>query len=120
MTDEFTSRVFALVDANDATAFSRLFTARGHLRFANNEPMTGPDEIEAGVKAFLSTIRGLRHTVVNEWIHGADTVVELSVDYDRLDGREVTIPVVSIWHVDDTSGLIDDYRVFFDLAPVFA
>lgn len=32
---------------------------------------------------------------------------------------EVDVPVVSVWHT-DASGLIDDYRVFFDLAPVFA
>jgi ketosteroid isomerase-like protein len=119
MASEFTGRVFALVDAADAAGLSRVFTPRARLRFGNNEPITGPDAIEAGVKEFYSTIKGLRHTVVNEWVSGADTVVELSVDYDRLDGRTVTIPVVSIWRVDE-SGLIDDYRVFFDLAPVYA
>lgn len=119
MTSEFTSRVFALVDTTDATGFSQLFAPQGRLRFAHNEPMTGPDAIEAGVKGFFTTIKGLHHTLLNEWVDGADTVVELSVDYDRLDGRTVTVPVVSIWHIDE-SGLIDDYRVYFDLAPVYA
>ncbi|WP_435283489.1 nuclear transport factor 2 family protein [Streptomyces koelreuteriae] len=119
MTSEFTCKVFALVDSADAAGFSRLFTPQGRLRFANNEPMTGPDAIEAGVKGFFSSIRGLHHTVVHEWINGADSIVELMVDYDRLDGSTVTLPVVSIWHVDE-SGLVDDYRVYFDLGPVFA
>ncbi len=119
MASEFTNRVFSLVDAGDVSGFSRLFTPQGRLRFANNEPMTGPDAIEAGVKGFFSTIKGLHHTVVNEWVDGADTVVELSVHYERLDGRTVTVPVVSIWRVDE-SGLVDDYRVYFDLTPVFA
>ena len=30
-----------------------------------------------------------------------------------------SIPVVSIWHT-RADGLIDDYRVFFDVAPVYA
>jgi hypothetical protein len=41
------------------------------------------------------------------------------VHYERLDGGEVTIPVVSAWTVDDQAR-ITDYRVDFDLAPVYA
>jgi hypothetical protein len=119
MPTEFATKVLALVDATDAPGFSGLFAPQARMRFANNEPMTGPEEIEAGVKGFFTSIKGLSHTIVNEWNHGADTVVELAVDYFRLDGQTVTIPVVSIWHVDE-AGLIDDYRVFFDIAPVFA
>jgi hypothetical protein len=69
--------------------------------------------------AFFTTIGGLRHQVVNEWVTGEDTVVELKVAYDRLDGRSVSVPAVSIWHVDG-DGLIDHYRIFIDLAPVYA
>ncbi|MEU9348530.1 nuclear transport factor 2 family protein [Streptomyces sp. NPDC048278] len=119
MSSGFTKNVFALVDSGDAAGFGRLFASCGRMRFANGEPMTGPEAIEAGVKNFFTTIKGLRHTVLREWADGADTIIELSVDYDRLDGRTVTIPVAVIWHVDD-SGLFDDYRVYFDLAPVFA
>jgi hypothetical protein len=111
--------VLALVDATDAAGFSGLFAPQGHMRFANNEAMTGPEAIEAGVKGFFTSVKGLSHPIVNEWNDGADTIVELAVDYFRLDGQNVTIPVVSIWHLDE-AGLIDDYRVFFDIAPVFA
>ncbi len=69
--------------------------------------------------AFFATIDGMRHDIVNEWVVGTDTIVELTVTYTRKDGRRVAIPVASIWTVGD-SGLIDEYRVFFDLAPVFA
>ena len=119
MHSEFGGKVFALVDASDSEGFSNLFTPEGRLRFANGEPMVGPEAIEAGCRGFFSTIKGMHHTVLHEWVSGADSVVELSVDYDRLDGGTVTVPVVSIWHRGE-DGLIDDYRVFFDLAPVFA
>lgn len=32
--------------------------------------------------------------MVNEWVTGAETVVELKVTYDRLDGCTVTVPAV--------------------------
>jgi hypothetical protein len=56
---------------------------------------------------------------VNDWVVDGSTIVETAVTYDRLDGRSVTIPVVSIWHATD-AGMIDDYRVFFDMDPVYA
>lgn len=119
MASELVSRVFGTVDARDATTFSKFFTERGRMVFANGEPMFGAEQIEAGVRGFFGSIKALRHTVKNEWLIGAETIVELTVEYDRLDGETVTIPVVSIWQVDERD-LIDDYRVFFDLTPVYA
>ncbi|HEV7899580.1 MAG TPA: nuclear transport factor 2 family protein [Planosporangium sp.] len=119
MPTELTGRVFATVDARDAAGLSGFFADSGRLVFGNAEPMVGPAAITEGVEQFFATINGLHHQVVNEWVTGPDTVVELTVSYDRLDGRSVSIPVVSIWHIDQ-DGLIDDYRVFLDLAPVYA
>jgi ketosteroid isomerase-like protein len=119
MASEFTNKVFEVVDAADAAGFAEFFTDQGHMVFANNEPLVGPEAIAKGVGAFFGTIRGLRHHIVNEWVVGAETIVELKVTYDRLDGRSVTIPAVSIWHRTE-DGAIDHYRVFFDLAPVYA
>ena len=44
-------------------------------------------------------------------------------DIDRMDaaadGGTVTVPIVTIYHERD-DGKIDDYRVYGDVAPVFA
>ena len=87
--------------------------------FGNGEPMVGPAAVEAGVAGFFGTIKGIRHRIVNEWHDHAGTVAELEVTYDRLDGEQATIPAATIYHRRD-DGLVDDYRVMFDLAPVFA
>ena len=81
--------------------------------------MVGVDEIGTGTTAFFDTIAGLHHEIVNEWNVGSDAIVELEVTYDRKDGRQVTIPCVTIFHT-DAAGKIDDYRVFFDVAPICA
>ena len=118
LTVKAATEIFAIVDLLDSSGFAELFTDDGRLVFGNGEPMIGPDEIASGTAAFFATIAGLRHTIVNEWIIGSTTIVELNVAYHRLDGGTVRIPVVSIWH-QTSQGLIDDYRVFFDLTPVY-
>ena len=116
---QYAREVFRRVDGFDPAEFAELFAPDGKLVFGNGDPMVGPAAIEAGVAGFFGTIKGLRHAIVHEWHEQGDTVLELGVTYDRLDGKQVTIPVVTIYHRRD-DGLIDDYRVFFDLAPVFA
>jgi len=114
-----TSEVFTKVDSLYVPDFADLFAPQGTLVFGNGAPMTGPAEVLAGVQGFFATIKALHHRVINEWNQGSDTVIELQVTYDRLDGGQVIIPVVTIWTRTDT-GLFAHYRVFFDLAPVYA
>lgn len=56
---------------------------------------------------------------MNEWHIGSDTTAETEVTYLRHDGISVTLPAVSIWRVRD-DGLIGEYRVYADLAPIYA
>ncbi|WP_433602424.1 nuclear transport factor 2 family protein [Nocardia sp. CA-135953] len=119
-TIQSTADVFAIVDTMDVDTFASLFTEHGELTFANSAPLVGPEQIRQGTQAFFDTIAGLSHTILEEWNSGSDTIVELSVTYHRQDGQHVTIPVVSIWHRDGDIGKIDRYRVYFDLAPVYA
>ncbi|MGV9817543.1 nuclear transport factor 2 family protein [Nocardia xishanensis] len=119
MTNALTATALRAVDALDAKGFAELFAPGGKITFGNVPTLEGRDAVEAGCVGFFATIDGMRHDIVNEWVVGNDTIVELTVTYTRKDGRKVAIPVVSIWTVGN-SGLIDEYRVFFDLAPVFA
>jgi len=112
-------QVFGIVDAADPEAFARLFTPDGRLTFGNGPAMVGHEAIIGGCTYFYTTITGLTHQILHEWNVGDDHVVELVVTYTRLDGGTVDVPCVSIWAT-DAQGLITDYRVFFDLAPVYA
>jgi hypothetical protein len=66
---------------------------------------------------FCDGIDGLSHALVERWEDPA-TIVEADVTYTRKDGGTVTVPVVTIYR--EADGLIRDYRVFIDLAPLFA
>jgi hypothetical protein len=119
----FTDHVFALVDKRDAEGFAALFAPDGRFVFGNADPIVGPAAIAAAVGAFFAGIDGLRHEIRNRWETGADTVAELVVEYDRQGGGPVRVPAVTIFTRDragDDAGLITDYRIYVDLAPLFA
>jgi hypothetical protein len=118
MPPELTQRIFAAVDTMKPDALTEFITEDARLVFGNADALAGREAIHAGLQAFYSTIKGLRHRIINQWYVDADTVVETEVTYHRLDDRSVSVPVVSIWHARE-DGLIDDYRVFFDLTPVY-
>ncbi|MEV8378750.1 nuclear transport factor 2 family protein [Kribbella sp. NPDC056861] len=112
-------KVFELVDDQRADEFAALFADGGRFVFGNNEALAGREAIAAGNRAFFAMIQSLSHEIVNAWVNGSTTVAETTVTYTRLDGRTVTVPAVSIWEVDE-AGLITSYRIFVDLAPLFA
>jgi ketosteroid isomerase-like protein len=114
-----TRKLFAVVDAMNVAPVASLFAEDGRVVFGNGQPLVGIEEIRTGITAFFDTIAGQHHEVVKEWNVGDDTVAELKVTYDRKDGRQVTIPCVTIFHT-DAAGKIDDYRVYFDSAPIYA
>jgi ketosteroid isomerase-like protein len=114
-----TRDLFAAVDAMDVATLTTRFAEDGQFVFGNAQPLAGIEEIRTGVTAFFGAIAGLHHEVVKEWTVGDDAIVELKVTYDRTDGRQVTIPCVTIVHV-DAAGKIDAYRVYFDVAPIHA
>ena len=111
--------VFRAVDSMDPAALTDLLAEDARMRFGNADPFVGHEAVIAGAAAFFGAIRGIRHTIRTVWTVGADTIAETDVTYTRQDGKDVTIPVVSIWRVggDDR---IEDYRVFYDVTPVFA
>ena len=114
-----TRDLFATVDTMDIPATLALFASGSRVVFGNGEPLHGIDEIRSGITAFYATIAGLHHGIVNEWSVGDDAIVEFKVSYDRKDGQQVTIPCVTIFHT-DAAGKIDNYRLYFDVAPIYA
>ena len=113
-----TADLFADIDRMDAHAFASHLSEDCRLRFGNAEPVAGRSAIEAAIAGFFGTIKGLSHDIVHQWDVGDTTIIESEVTYTRLDERQVTVPVVTIYRRGDE--LIDDYRIFIDLAPVLA
>ncbi|GAB3880333.1 nuclear transport factor 2 family protein [Microbispora bryophytorum] len=119
MSDDAVRRVFRSVDPFDPDEFGRLLAEDATMVFGNAEPLAGREAIVAGLREFYSTIGGLQHRIVRSWQVDADVIAETEVTYRRLDGKDASAVAVSIWRTRD-DGLISDYRIFVDLAPVYA
>ena len=67
---------------------------------------------------FCEGIDGVAHTPLGRWESQDGTVAEAEVTYTRKDGSTVTVPVTTIYR--GSGDLIEDYRIYIDLAPLFA
>jgi ketosteroid isomerase-like protein len=88
------------------------------VRFGNNPPAVGKDEVRQAIGYFWTLIGGLRHDFLHVYAEGDTTIVESDIEYTRTDGGHVTVPCTSVLH--RANGLVDELRVYLDLAPVFA
>ncbi len=114
----FGARMFAVADTLDVDSYVNYLAPDVCFRFGNAEPITGRAAVRDAVGHFFTTIKGLQHTIVREW-HDGDTIIQqLDVTYTRLDGNKVTIPAVNILRLNNDT--VADYRIYVDLAPVYA
>lgn len=112
------AELLADIDRMDAKAFAAHLSEKCVLRYANADEVVGRDAIEEAIAAFYDTIKGVRHDVVEEWNIDNTTILQFEVTYTRHDDRQVTVPAVTIYRRGDE--LIDEYRIFIDLTPVYA
>jgi ketosteroid isomerase-like protein len=113
-----TSELLRDIDSKDAKAFASHLSENCVLRYANGPEVVGRDAIEESIAGFFTTIKALKHDVVEEWNVDDATIIQFDVTYTRHDDAQVTVPAVTIFRRGDD--LIDDYRVFIDLTPVYA
>lgn len=113
-----TAKLVEDIDSMDAQAFVSNLSEDCVLRYANHPEVHGREAIAGAIGAFYETIAGLTHRPTNEWTDGPTSILQFEVTYTRHDGGTVTVPAVSI--VRANGELIDDYRIYVDLAPVYA
>jgi ketosteroid isomerase-like protein len=115
----FATDLFADVDRKDAALFANYLADDAVFRFANADEVVGKANIEQALGAFYDSVRALSHDRQGLWESDEGTVVWSDVTYTTHDNGRVRIPVVTIFRRND-DGLIVDYRIFMDAAPLFA
>lgn len=105
------------LDEMDVDGYVSHFADDATFRFGNYEAVHGPKEIAETCRNFLETIDGLRHDVLERWDIDDATVLRIKIHYVRKDARTVTIPLAIILKWGE--GLVTDYQIYADVAPVF-
>jgi ketosteroid isomerase-like protein len=103
------------VDHLDVDGFAAHLTDDVEFRFGNAPATTGKDAVREGLTQFFGAIAGMKHNFREVWEAGDDAVLVIDVDYTRLDGDVVTVPVVTSVHRRD--GLTDSMQIFIDVSP---
>jgi hypothetical protein len=110
------------VDHRDAAGYAAAFVEDGWLRFGNNEPIVGRANIEAGIASFFQAMQALKHRPERTTVAGNLLFLEATVTYLRHDGKEVSVPAMSVYEMADMAGTPRARRcsIYVDLGPLFA
>jgi ketosteroid isomerase-like protein len=110
--------MFATFDAKDVSGLAAFVTDDVRLRLGNADPVRGKPAFVDAVMAFLASVGGFRHDVLNVWSDGDALIAEFDVQYTRLDGGEVTLPCCNVFRLRD--GLVAEYYSYIDATPVYS
>lgn len=110
--------IFADIDAMQPEKFVAHLTEDVIFQFANNDPSQGRESVQQAVEGFYQTISGMTHHIRNVFHDGDVSIAQIDVEYVRQDGKHVTVPNADILTFE--GDLVKDWRIFIDLAPVFA
>ena len=110
------------VDRRDAAGFAAAFTDDAWLRFGNNEPLVGRPAIEAAIAGFFTAMQSLKHAPQRTTAAGNLLFLEATVTYLRHDGKEVSVPAMTVYEMAEMTGTPRARRcnIYVDLAPLFA
>ncbi len=108
--------MFATFDAKDVSGLAAFMADDVRLRLGNAEPVQGKSAFVSAVTAFLASVAGFRHEVLNVWSDRDALIAEFDVHYVRLDGGQVTVPCCNVFRLRD--GLVSEYRSYIDATPV--
>jgi ketosteroid isomerase-like protein len=110
--------MFATFDAKDVSGLAAFMTDDVRLRLGNAEPVQGKSALLEAVNAFIASVAGFRHEVLNVWSDADALIAEFDMHHTRLDGREVTVPCCNVFRLRD--GLVAEYRSYIDATPVYS
>lgn len=110
--------LFASIDRMDADAFAGFLTEDGRFSFGNQPAAKGRAAVREAVGGFFASIAGLQHRIDRVWEDKDSVVCHGEVTYERMDGSSITLPFADVFYLQ--GGLISDYRIFMDVAPLYA
>jgi hypothetical protein len=111
-------RLFAAIDAKDTGAFLVFLTEDARFRFGSAPALHGHGAIREAVDGFFASIAGSQHLLKNVLGKGSTLVIEGEVTYTRHDGSALTLPFSNIFEL--SGERIADYKIYIDIAPLYA
>lgn len=116
---EWIAHYYELCGTKQIDAAMEYWAPEGVLRFANEEPLVGRENIRATFKGFIDGWEKETHTLLDTWELPDGTVIfELDVHFRLHDGTELSVHGAAVNRVDGERFL--EQRTFVDMSPVWA
>jgi limonene-1,2-epoxide hydrolase len=110
--------LFADIDSMEPDRFAAHLAEDVAFTFGNADTVHGRENVRDVWAGFCETVDGVSHELVEQFESGNATIAEARVTYTTKKGDKVTLPVVTIYR--SSGELIDDYRIYMDLAPLLS
>lgn len=110
--------LFGAIDSGDFGGAAELLTDDVHFQLGNAEPTIGRDGFAASATQLQTVVASISHDLHAVWTVDSAVICEMSVTYERHDGRRHTLPCANVFRLRDER--IADYRIYMDVNPVLA
>lgn len=111
-TPAWVTTLFQALDVFDARTFANFLTDDAVFVFGNAEPVKGKTTIHEVVAGFFTSIRAIRHDLVESWTLPDTVVCRGIVTYTRHGGSQLAVPFANVFKL--RNGLIQDYLIYVD------
>jgi len=111
--------MFRKIDMMSADGFVSYLAGDVKFRFGNAPELVGRDSVQAAIESFFSNIAGLKHVLLDEWNERGTTILRFDTHYTKHDRSVFVAPCCAVLRY-DTQGLIDDYRIYADVSPLYS
>ena len=116
---ELVKRMFEAGESLNVLNFVKFYADNALYQFGNFPVAYGPQGIVDTSQGFLAKVRKVVHHIENLWEIDDETVVcEMTVTYDRHDGKSFTLPCCDTIKIRD--GKVQALKIYMDVTPVFA
>ena len=112
-------QMFVAGESMNVNNFAAFYGNNALYQFGNFPVAHGPEEIVSSSQGFLQKVKKVVHHIENIWEVDDETlVVEMTVTYDRHDGKSFTLPCCDTVRI--RNGKVESIKIFMDIGPVFA
>jgi ketosteroid isomerase-like protein len=112
-------RMFEAGESMNVNNFVKFYADNAHYQFGNFPVAYGPQGIINSSQGFLQKVKKVVHHIENIWeIDDETVVVEMTVTYDRHDGKTYTLPCCDTVRI--RNGKVQSLKIFMDITPVLA
>jgi len=116
---ELVRRMFEAGESMNVNNFAAFYADDATYQFGNFPVAHGPQGIIDSSQGFLAKVKKVVHHIENLWEIDDEVVVcEMTVTYDRHDGKSFTLPCCDTIRVRD--GKVKALKIYMDIGPVFA